>query len=333
MRDVARQAGVSLQSVSNVLNGRNSQMSEETRKRILASIQELGYQPDSQARGLRSQRTNTVAFLTIDPATRFLADPFHVAILSGMVDVLRERDYAMFVQGLEPDSAGLAFQRLAHQRRFDGAVVHLSGPKESRAQHIEQLERSGCPFVLVQERPSASTASCVLADDHGGAATAVSLLLARGHQRIGFLATARSWPAVDARKAGYEQALRAVGNRKPDVWNVEHESIEGARTVMEDVLARVPSITAFLCANDVLAVGALQAAKQLGRVVPSNVAIVGFNDFEFARYVDPPLTTVSLPAYEMGRRSADMLLEFFEDGKFSTQEVLFPATLVERGTA
>src|SRR4051794_5166704 len=106
IRDVAKRAGVSLQSVSNVVNGRTSQMREETRQRIVQSMQELDYHPNVHARGLRSQRTSTVAFLTIDPATRFLADPFHVAILSGMVDTLREKNYSLFVQGLKPDQAG-----------------------------------------------------------------------------------------------------------------------------------------------------------------------------------------------------------------------------------
>jgi DNA-binding LacI/PurR family transcriptional regulator len=333
MRDVARRAGVSLQSVSNVLNGRNSQVGEETRKRILKSMSELDYQPDSQARGLRSLCTNTVAFLTIDPATRFLADPFHVAILSGMVDALRREDYTLFVRGLDPESAGDSFQRLVHQRRFDGAVVHLSGSKEQREQHVEQLGQSGCTFVLIEERTSAPTAASILADNRGGAAAAVAYLRSIGHHRIGFLTTDRAWPAVEERMAGYEEAIRAVGGDRLDVWKVDHESIEDARYLMEGILRSDPSVGALLCANDVLAVGALQAVKQAGRAVPSEFAVVGFNDFEFARYIDPPLTTVALPVYEMGLRAADMLLDYFKQGRFATPEVVFPATLVRRVSA
>ena len=333
IRDVAKRAGVSLQSVSNVVNGRTSQMREETRQRILQSMHELDYHPNVQARGLRSQCTNTVAFLTIDPATRFLSDPFHVAILSGMVDTLREQDYSLFVQGLQPDQAGSAFRRLVRKRRFDGAIVHLSGPQVRREQHVEELKQSGCPFVLIEERTSADTAACILADDRGGAAQAVAFLQAKGHEKIGFLATNRSWPAIEQRVAGYKAAVRLAERPWSKIWKVERESIECARDVMEDALRKDPSVTAVLCANDVLALGTVQAAKRLQRAVPLEFAVVGFDDFDFAQYVDPPLTTVALPGYEMGRRATEFLFGYFKTGKFSTLEFVFPTTLVQRGSA
>src|SRR5215813_1051225 len=112
IREVAKRAGVSLQTVSNVLNGKTSQVGQKTRERVLRSIEELGYQPNLHARGLRSQRTYTVGFLTVDPATRFLADPFHTAILSGMADILRENDYGLLVQALHPDDPAESFDRL-----------------------------------------------------------------------------------------------------------------------------------------------------------------------------------------------------------------------------
>ncbi|WP_254053515.1 LacI family DNA-binding transcriptional regulator [Singulisphaera sp. GP187] len=333
MRDVAKQAGVSLQSVSNVLNGRTSQMREETRQRILQSIRDLSYQPNVQARGLRLQRTKTVAFLTIDPAVRFLSDPFHVAILSGMVDTLRQQDYGLLVQGFHPDQAGGKFRRLVHQRRFDGAVVHLSGSPERRAEHIEEIASTGCPFVLIEDRAEAATVGCVLADDRGGAGAAVSLLQGEGHERIGFLATDRHWPAVEKRIAGYEEAIRAGGGSWSEVWGVERETVEGARSRVEAVLRADPSVTAILCANDVLAVGAIQAGKQLGRKIPTSLAIIGFDDFDFAPYVDPPLTTVALPGVEMGGRAAELLLSYIKNGKFEVAEVVFPTKLIRRGSA
>lgn len=333
IREVAKQAGVSVQSVSNVLNGRSSQMRDETRERILQSIRDLNYQPNALARGLRSQRTHTVAFLTIDPVTRFLADPFHVTILSGMAAMLRRKDYCLFVQGLQPEQAGEAFQRLVHQRRFDGAVVHLSGTPKRRARHVAQLTASGCPFILVEERANAATAACVRADDRGGARQAVAFLQAKGHERIGFLATDRPWPAVEERIAGYKEAVEATGGGWCKVWKVERECMERARASMAVILEREPAVTAVLCANDVLAVGAMQAARCRGRAVPADLAVVGFDDFEFAQYVDPPLTTVALPGYEMGHRAAELLLGYFEDGRFAAPDVVFPATLVRRGSA
>lgn len=333
MRDVAKQAGVSLQSVSNVVNGRTSQLREETRQRIIQAIRDLNYQPNVQARGLRLQYTKTMAFLTIDPAVRFLSDPFHVAILSGMVDTLRQEDYGLLVQGFHPDQAAGVFRRLVRQRRFDGAVVHLSGSPDRRAEHIEELESTGYPFVLIEDRAEAPTAACVLADDRGGAAAAVAFLQSKGNQRIGFLATDRLWPAVEKRIAGYEEAIQAGGGCWSKVWEVERETVEGARSRMEAVLRDDPTVTAILCANDVLAVGAIQAAKQLGRKVPTSLAIIGFDDFDFAQYVDPPLTTVALPGVEMGGRAAELLLTYIKNGKFDTPEVVFPTKLIRRCSA
>jgi LacI family transcriptional regulator len=117
------------------------------------------------------------------------------------------------------------------------------------------------------------------------------------------------------------------------VRKVDRESIESARDAMEDFLRHEPSMTAVLCANDVLALGAVQAVKSSGRAVPSEFAVIGFDDFEFASYVDPPLTTVALPGYDMGGRAAELLFDYFKDGEFSTREVVFPTTLVHRGSA
>jgi DNA-binding LacI/PurR family transcriptional regulator len=334
IREVAKRAGVSLQTVSNVLNGRTSQVGAKTRERVLRSIEELGYQPNLHARGLRSQRTYTVAFLTVDPSAHFLADPFHNAILSGMADVLRDNDYGLLVQALRPQQPGEAFDRLFKQRRFDGAVVHLSGPASARKRCVGELTEGGCPFVLIEERVAGPRAASVRADNRSGAARAVEHLQEKGHRRMAFFYYADpSWPAIEERLAGFESALKAQRLPAPARWPVSEESFEQSRAVMEETLRRESAVTAIVCSNDVLAVGALQAAKALGRRVPTEFAIVGFDDFDFARYVDPPLTTVALPGYEMGRRSAELLLGYFASGTFQPSEVVFPTSLILRGTA
>jgi DNA-binding LacI/PurR family transcriptional regulator len=309
-------------------------MAEQTRERVLRCIEELGYQPNASARGLRSQRTSTVAFLTVDPSARFLADPFHTTILSGMADALRDRDYCLLVQALHPGQPGEAFRRLYRQRRFDGAVVHLSGPQAERQRCVAELNETGSPFVLIEERPSGPRCAGVLADNREGARRAVDYLRDKGHKRIGFLTAAdRSWPAVEERVGGYQEALKEHRLPGPRVWEVDVETSEAAQTIMDAVLRKEPAITAVLCSNDVIALGALQAAKRIGRRVPDELAVVGFDDFDFARYVDPPLTTVALPAYDMGHRAADLLLGCLQDGQFAETEFVFPTTLVPRGTA
>lgn len=333
IREVAKKAGVSLQTVSNVLNGRMSQMGPETRDRVLSAIEELGYQPNAQARSLRSQRTNTLAYLTVDPADHFLADPFHTLLLSGMADALRERDYCLLVQALPPQGPAEAFRRLHGQRRFDGAVLHLSGSPAERQRCARQLSASGCPFVLIEERVKGPRAAFVRADNRQGAEQVVAFLREKGHQRVAFLTTERSWPAFEERLAGYQAALKAHHLAGPREWRIESENVGIAREFTESSLRREPNISAVLCANDVLAVGAIQAARRAGRKVPEDLAIIGFDDFDFSRFVDPPLTTVALPGYEMGHRAAESLLEYLSEGRFPENETVFPTTLVQRGTA
>ena len=152
IREVAKRAGVSLQTVSNVLNGRVSQMGPETRQRVLGASRNSATSPTPETRSLRSRRTNTVAYLTVDPADRFLTDPFHTLLLSGMADLLRERDFCLLVQALPPQGPAEAFRRLHGQRRFDGAVLHLSGAPAERQRCARELAATGCPFVLIEER-------------------------------------------------------------------------------------------------------------------------------------------------------------------------------------
>jgi len=191
MRDVAREAGVSIQTVSNAVNGRQEMMSAETLDRVRGAMQELGYHPNSHARGLRSQQTRTLGFLTVDPATRFLADPFHSAIMSGMADVLRENDYYLLVDAVQPGRSGHSFDTLFYERRIDGAVGHLSGLHAQREAYVAELAETGCPFVLIEERVPCATGAAVLADNREGACQAVRYLIEKGHTDIAFLAGGR----------------------------------------------------------------------------------------------------------------------------------------------
>jgi DNA-binding LacI/PurR family transcriptional regulator len=333
IREVARRAGVSLQTVSNVINGRTSQVGQATRERVERWIAELGYQPNAQARGLRSQRTGTIAFLTLDPAARFMADPFHSVLLSGMADAARDTGHCLLVQALAPEDPVGAFSRLFGQKRFDGAAVHLSGPSAERRRWVKALASGDAPFVLMEERAEGARSACVRADNQHGALTAVQYLRERGHNRIAFLTAARDWPAFDERLAGYQEALRTLRLGTARKWVAEGETVEDAQAEMEKRLAREPVPFAVLCANDVLALGTLQAAKALGRRVPDEVAVIGFDDHTFARYVNPSLTTVALPGYEMGRRAAELLIGFLRHGEFAEREARFETRLIPRESA
>jgi LacI family transcriptional regulator len=245
----------------------------------------------------------------------------------------------LLVQALDPNDPGEGFRRLLGQHRFDGAVVHLSGPASQRRRWIGELAATGGAFVLVEERASQGRCACVRADNRQGAMRAVEYLREKGHSRIGFLTAARDWPAFDERLAGFQEALGNMAGRErkrpelPGKWAAAGERVELAQAVTETILRRAGAPTALLCANDVLALGALQAARTLGRRVPDDLAVIGFDDHDFARYVAPALTSVALPGYDMGGRAAELMLGFIRHGEFSEREVLFPTQLVLRESA
>jgi DNA-binding LacI/PurR family transcriptional regulator len=309
-------------------------MTRETLARVTRAMDEMGYHPNSQARGLRSKRTGTIGFLTIDPSVRFLADPFHSATVSGMADVLREHGSYLLVDALQPDAPERSFAPLFYERRIDGAVVHLSGPPAERGAWIRELAATGSPFVILEERVDAPTGAAVRADNRRGACRAVDYLIEQGYTEIAFLTDATPWPASEARLAGYRDALEAheLPFRPERALTASWNPMQGHRE-LETLLTREPSVSAVLCGNDLFAVSAIRAARALGRRTPEDFAVIGFDDFDFAALVEPPLTTVALPAYEMGRRAAELLLAYLEHGEFPEKEVLFPTSLTLRGSA
>jgi len=245
-----------------------------------------------------------------------------------------ERGYYLLVDALQPNGRGQSFAPLFFERRIDAAVVHLSGPPAERAAYAGELGETGCPFVLIEESSAYPFGAAVRADNREGAFRAVEYLLQKGHSEIAFLTGATAWPALEERLAGYIQALQAhdrpVYDDRVVAASWSHAEGEAAARAL---LERLPRRSAVLCANDLYAVRTMAAARSLGRASPDDVAVIGFDDFEFAAFVDPPLTTVALPGYEMGRRAAELLLAYLHEGEFPEKEVVFPATLTVRDSA
>ena len=343
LRDVAERAGVTAQTVSNVVNGRDKPpyVTAATRERVLRALTELDYHPNGQARSLRNRRALTLGFVIVDESPAFLSDLFHSEVASGIAEIVRASDRWLLIHGLLPDekAPGHLLQPYL-QRRIDGAVVTLSGPRAVRDACIQRLLAHPCPFVLFEERIDCPHGVSMMGDNAGGASQAVAHLRRKGHERIVFLAGPSAWPAVEQRVGGYTAAMREAGleprvftGRDGDAVANAEWSLRTGQRLGAAVLEAHPDLTALIAANDVLAAGAMQAVKAVGRQVPGDVAIIGFDDFEFAQYLDPPLTSVKLAGLEMGRMAAQMLLQYGVSGRFEDKEVMFPTTLVRRASA
>lgn len=337
--DVAKLVGVSRQTVSNALNGRRGSMTDETFQRVTQAMIELGYHPNAHARRLRSNHAGALGLVVIDPSRGFLADAFNVELMAGIGDVLRRNRYELLIHGIDPARAATPRDVLVPlgERRVDGMILVASGSWEQRRPYVEALLESGHPAVLVQESAQGPNVCCVRTDDMGGAIAATEHLIDAGHRSIGFLTGAVSWPAVEARYAGYLRSLPAHrwGRPQPLISAAEWTR-PSATAALASFLAttdRAAWPTALFCANDVLAVGALQACRAAGLHVPGDMAIVGFDDMDLCCCTDPQLTTVNLPVTAMGSFAAEALLGWLEGGTFRGQDVIFPAAFVRRGSA
>jgi LacI family transcriptional regulator len=252
-----------------------------------------------------------------------------------MADMVRRHNYGLLIQNVSPNESNQFeyFLQPFQQRRIDGAVVTLGGPTELRQHYLTRLNKIKQPYVLLEQtvKPAAN-AACILGENRHGSLTAAKYLIDKGHTRIAYLTSILAWPAVEARICGYKDALQAhhLSNQPDLLTYCAAETPEAAYEATLALLETQPEVTAILGANDLLAVGALQAAQGLGRSVPEELAIIGFDDFNFAQYVRPKLTTVHLPGYEMGSEAARLLLDYFRTGAFETNELRLPTNLIVR---
>jgi DNA-binding LacI/PurR family transcriptional regulator len=325
---------VSIQTVSNVVHSRTESMTPDTRRRVLEAVQTLQYHPNSQAQGLRSRRTNTLGFLLLDPDPRFMADPMTDLVISGVGAVARERGYMMLVHAAKPDRLDYGLFDPVQQNRVDGVLLMLSGDASLRLQYVKEMQRltSNCAVFEDVDDPSVIS---VTADNRRGAYDMASRLIKGGHRRIAFIASAVSWPMIERRFQGYRAALRDAGLEfDPALTRFEGEWHPATGMRLTSQLCDEPDPpTAVLAGNDLLALGAVKALKERGLRVPDDVAVAGFDDFEFAEYTDPPLTTLHVPGFEMGHLAATRLIDHIEGkGDLATATVL-PVRLVVRESA
>jgi DNA-binding LacI/PurR family transcriptional regulator len=336
MREVAELAGVSVQTVSNHVNGRHQYMADDTRRRVAAAMQELGYHPNVTARGLRSAETRTLGFLVLDQHARFLADPLTDLIIAGVGDVAREQDYGILIQSAKPSDEPDRLLTPVLQSRVDGAFLLLSGPHQVREDIIRRIGQTTDEFVLFDEPVTDPEIMSVRAADREGGRELATHLIERGHRRIAFIGAAAPWAVVEQRYLGFEDALRTHGSEpEPELVKLEAGWEPASAVPIAERLLKSPDPpTAIMCSTDLLALATVHTARELGFEVPGDVAVSGFDDFPFSQFAHPALTTVRIPAYDMGREAARILIDHLTGGDRSTraEQIEFPVELMVRGS-
>lgn len=319
---VAARAGVSRATVSRVVNGSDT-VNPKIRAVVLRAVEELGYIPNPAARSLVTQRTGSIGLVVSEPLARvFSDDPFFSLVARTVSQELEAADRQVVLLIPSSPAGQMRVERYVAGRHVDGVILlsqHGSDPLPAA------LLRTGVPVVSHGRPVSTAKPPYCDVDNVGGARSAVQHLLDRGRRRIATITGPLDMSAGLDRLAGYRELLSGTGRRS--LAAIGDFTRESGAAAMSQLLEDDPGLDAVFAASDLMATGALHALRRAGRRVPDDVAVVGFDDIDAARYTDPPLTTVRQPIAEVARAVVGMLLTGAGDG---AEPVIFPTELVVR---
>ena len=326
LQEIARAAGVSATTVSNVVNGRQNLMSAETWQRVESTIRELNYRPNEEARSLRLSQRRMIGLIVVDGSPDYLADPMITNIVAGLSNFLGVNGYGLLVTGVSPAAVDSA--HILRRDQTDAICVIPSGTGAEQKRLYASLAELGQPVVVFQDDPPKQFPDClsIQQDDFGAGKMIGETLAASGTQSVVFIGTAQPWHALLARERGLRSALEAAGTQVITIASATEE-VEDVRQAVMRHIERNGLPGAFVGANDQMAIGALNWALDHNLRVPEDVRVAGFNGFGFADFVRPLLTTARSPAYEMGRAGAEHLLERLSGKEFPSAPIILPVQM------
>jgi LacI family transcriptional regulator len=326
MHDVAEEAGVSLMTVSRVVNEKED-VSPTTRERVMSVITRLNYRPSSIARGLATQRTGTLGVVVPD-----ISNPFFSSIVRIAEEEAYEKDYSVFLGNTNEDpQREMAVLHSLEGNQVDGLILCSSRLDEEVLADV--LSRFPTAVLVFRERTSEDVGSITLDDVYGGK-SAINHLLNSGHENIGLISGPPISSSAFGRYSGYKQALRDMGISLREEW-VRHcpPRVESGYETARGLLSDHPEITALFCHNDLIAVGALQACADMGKQVPEDVAIIGYDDIRLAGLVTPSLTTLRVPRELIGTQAMKLLLSQINSNLNTANAIQLKPELIVRQSA
>jgi LacI family transcriptional regulator len=327
--DIARKAGVSIMTVSRVINHKGD-VSPATRRRVEQIVSRLHYRPSGIARSLVTRHSGTIGVVIPDVSNPFFAD-----VALGAEHVAGSEGYNIYLCNTEEDpQRELAVVSSLEEKRVDGIV--LFSRLDSR-QLTGIVARHPAAVLINRQIPKRNrppTFGTVRLDDVLGGRLAVRHLLERGHRAIGFLSGPPTSHSGRNRAKGYRDTLAEAGVERNPAWELTcAPTVEGGQAAARALLLSQPELTALFCFNDLVAVGALQACAELGRAVPGDLAVAGHDDIPLAALVTPPLTTCRAPRYELGAEAVRMLLNRIRGTAKVRPEIILQPQLVVRASA
>ncbi|MFK3660423.1 HTH-type transcriptional regulator GalS [Scandinavium sp. NPDC088450] len=323
IRDVARHAGVSVATISRVLNN-SPLVSPETRELVMKAVSELGYRPNANAQALATQVSDTIGVVVMD-----VSDAFFGALVKAVDTVAQQFQKNVLIGNSyhEAEKERNAIEVLIRQR-CNALIVHSKALSDAElGEFLDQIPG----MVLINRIVPGYEYRCVGLDNVSGAMMATRMLLNQGHTRVGYLGSSHGIEDNQMRHEGWLRALSEQGIAAPEVWvGTGSPDLQGGEAAMVELLGRNQGLTAVFAYNDNMAAGALTALKDNGIAVPQHLSLIGFDDIPIARYTDPQLTTVRYPIVSMAKLATELALMGAAGKLDSSATHCFMPTLVRR---
>ena len=326
MYDVAQTAGVSLMTVSRVVNNKDD-VSKATRDMVLGVIEQLSYRPSSIARGLATRRTGTLGVVVPD-----ISNPYFASIVRSAEEEAYSQNYSVFLGNTNEDpKRELTVLQSLEDKQVDGLILFSSRLEDDTL--FEILEYFPTTVLVFRDKRGFDVGTFKIDDVFGGQ-VAIEHLLKSGHRNIGLISGPQISLSTSGRLKGYQLALQAAGIPINDNW-IRHcrPVVEGGQETARELLKNYPEITALFCHNDLVAVGVLQTCAELGLRVPDDIAVIGYDDIRIAELVSPTLTTLRVSGTEIGTKTMQMLLEQIEVEAAEPKEIYIRPELIVRASA
>lgn len=330
IKDVAKKAGVSPSTVSRALSG-NASVKESTKQKILEAAKLLNYRPNFLAQGLKEGKTKTIGLIIPN-----IRNPIYPALARGVEDTAKKFGYSVVLCNTDEDvKAEKEYIQKLRKRWVDGLLI---APAAKETEHIVELQKEGFPMVIIVRNVD-FLANAVIIDNFRAAYDAVSFLIKTGHQRIAIIKGNQQLALYRERFRGYKQALLDAGLPVHEelITGDESDSVQWSLdgyNAVYSLFAQNIKFDAVFATTDLRAIGAIRAIKDHGYKVPEDISVIGFDNLEFSSLIDPPLSTVSQPLYDIGVRAVNKLLALIntETMQEPTVEIMSSELIIRRST-
>ncbi len=323
MKDIAKETGLGLATISSYLNGGN--VREKNRVKIEQAIEKLNFEVNEVARGLKTNRTKTIGIIIPELNNIFFAE-----IITELEDVLRGQGYAVMICDCRTDEKREAEAvEFLKRRRVDGMIVIPTGKSGAC---LQEVMKNGKPIVMIDRRIRNVHCDTVLVDNQGAAEDAIRRLISAGHRRIGMIAGEQEVYTAAERFRGYVRALEQAGIPADESLVVRGDyTIRGGSRGIQELTRKNPDMTAVFISNYEMTLGAMIELNELGIRIPEEMSVIGFDNMEFARACIPKLSIVTQPTKELGRRAAELMLKRLEEKERTQFETVRLATSFVEG--